>query len=206
MDKILNQLIGAWEEPGVIGTRIEIDKKNILVLWMNTPVLETKYSIVKDGDEYILKLNKDELKYTQDATPYAIITRLSYKDERLTFSKNFKITGESTDILRKTANSRYGNYEIVDNQFTKELSGLWRSDEFSYELKFSKNKVSNNDSTIKYHVLQNKSYPQEYTLVDEDTSKRGLFEFINVKYTQNIIEATIPVCDAPSIVIRFKKV
>jgi type I restriction enzyme M protein len=35
------ELEGAWEEPGVIGTRVEIEKDRITVLWRNAPVLET---------------------------------------------------------------------------------------------------------------------------------------------------------------------
>ena len=41
MKKIYSELSGAWEERGVIGTRIEIDGDDICVLWRNAPVLET---------------------------------------------------------------------------------------------------------------------------------------------------------------------
>ena len=52
-DKDLN---GAYEEPYVIGSRIEIDGSKIIILWRASPVLETSFKIVEEDGRTELKL------------------------------------------------------------------------------------------------------------------------------------------------------
>ena len=47
-------LDGAWEERGVIGTRIEIKGDKLTVLWRSGVVLETKFKTERDGENIAL--------------------------------------------------------------------------------------------------------------------------------------------------------
>ena len=91
MKEIYSELTGAWEERGVIGDRVEIDGKRITVLWRNMPVLETKYKVEKSDGGYVLVLNETGLRYRSDASNYAELTRVFYKDGSLELTKFFPI-------------------------------------------------------------------------------------------------------------------
>ena len=64
-------LDGAWEEKGVIGIRIEINGSHIVVLWRNSPVLDTKFQLVEGENEKELKLKKNGLRYEDDVSAEA---------------------------------------------------------------------------------------------------------------------------------------
>ena len=92
-----NYLNGAYEEEGVIGTRIEIDYPNILVLWRNSPVLKTNFKMKGN----VLVLGENELKYENSDSSYGTITSIILKDDKLEFKKNFPVTGESISVLKQ---------------------------------------------------------------------------------------------------------
>lgn len=204
-----SELNGNWEERGVIGTRIEIAKGKICVLWRNSPVLETSFTVKKDSEKLILKLKDNSLRYKGDSKEYATVKEISYEGGKLTFVEVFPITGESSEVLEKTENSRYGNYKIVDDRILPLLNGKWKSDDGFSEFTFSRGKLTLRGQTIKIHALQyNSSFDSgEYKIVDDDPSKNDrIFDFINMKFSGGELTAVIPVCDAPSIVVVFHRV
>ena len=81
-------LCGAWEEPGVIGTRLEIGRGALTVLWRNAPVLETPYSLRREEDgRLVLRLRKTGLRYAGAAEDYGAVTALYLLDGKLAVNK-----------------------------------------------------------------------------------------------------------------------
>ena len=102
-------LDGFWEEKYTIGTRIEIDGKNISILWRNYPVLQTKFKEKKENNRIYLILNDKAMRNKGATNPYATVKELYFENDKLTFVELFEIAGEKSQILEKTENSRYGN-------------------------------------------------------------------------------------------------
>ncbi|MBQ7446019.1 MAG: hypothetical protein IJS71_08835 [Clostridia bacterium] len=204
MAAIADELNGAWEEPGVIGTRVEISGKKITVLWRNSPVLETTFSKIKKEDVTVLELKDKSLK--NGNSEYATVESLVLKDGVLSFTKNFSITGPSTEDLKKTKNGRYGNYETVDG-ILKELQGSWRSGDGAPELIFKKNKMTLFGTEYKVHVLRPnyESGTVKYVIADEDPSKYEFGGITRPEYCGGVITARLIVCDGPSIELVFRK-
>ena len=201
-------LDGAWEERGVIGTRIEIKEPHITVLWRNSPVLETTFSTKKDGDKTVLVLSKTGLKFKGSATDYGRVTNLVFSDGKLEFEKDFPITGPSVEILTKTENSRYGNYEIVDGELPR-LEGEWRDGDGYITLVFEGNTMTLNGDKKRVHLLRsNGSYPPPGTLrlVDDDASVYEWEGMSNFEFDGEKITASLMVCDAKPINLIFTKV
>ena len=196
----MNKLNGYYEEKGVIGTRIEINYPNILVLWRNSPVLKTKFK-VKDNK---LILEENNLKYENSESSYAIVTSIILKDDKLEFKENFPITGESITVLSKTENTRFGDYEIVDEIF-KKLQGKWKADNLSSELIIKNDTLILDDKKVKAHVLKLSSN-NNYKIVDQDPSKYEIFYFDILEYNGENIIGRVMVYDAEPIIIKFKNI
>ena len=198
-------LNGAWEEPGVIGIRIEIDEPNITVLWRNAPVLMTKFQRheTKEGIELIL--HQTGLRYEQATSDYATLTKLFYHDGKLEMVEEFPITGTSSCTLQKTENSRYGNYLIVDEQL-EQLEGEWESEDKIYQLQFHKDVVILEGRTCPIHMLQAKGQRGgRYRIVDQDSSHYELPSFYSLEYENGVIYAQEKILDAKPVVIVFHK-
>ncbi len=205
MFKKYPQLNGAWEEPGVIGNRIEIEGSKIVILWRNSPTLETGFSVSEEDGGLLLKLKKTGLSYTTGGAEYANVTRIFYKDEKLEFVKYFPITGESKDVLKKTANSRYGNYEICD-EILKELQGEWENERGYMDLTIKKDVMTMNGDSRKIHVLKPAGESGErYVIADHDPSVyewRGLTRF---EYYGGVLHTNMIICDGPTVTLNFTK-
>lgn len=197
---------GNWEERGVIGTRIEISDGTVTVLWRNVPVLVTKFKEEREGDATELVLNERGMRYPSDSRDYATVTKLYLEGETLHFVEYFPITGESRTALTRTDNSRYGNYDIVDDKIAPMLQGDWVADEYN-ELHVKGLRMSRDGETTEFHVLAPRggSPAGEYRIVDVDPSKSGMMEYVNMRFAGGVIRAVIPVCDAPSIELTFIK-
>ena len=201
-----SELNGAWEERGVIGTRIEIDSPRVTVLWRNAPVLTTTFREVESGDNTELVLKHSGLRYDTSASDYAEIKSLIYEDGKLNMTEFFPISGESVKTLEKTGNSRYGDFTIVD-EVLKELRGEWLDDGGTYPLKFSGNTLSFCGSKTKIHILRsNSGYPPDLRIVDENPACYGILDFTSLDYDGETITGRIMVCDAPSVRLVYKKV
>ncbi len=194
------ELDGAWEERGVIGSRVEIDGNRFTYLWRNSPVLETKFRTVKSGDATELILAKKGLRYSGSASEYAEITAVSYSDGRLDITEYFPITGESRTTLTRTENSRYGNYEVVD-EVLKELEGTWKGDDGIFELTFRGDRMTLNGHDTRVHVLRSKSQgtaPNDYIIADADPSVYEWRDFARFEYDGASICGRMIVYDAPA--------
>ncbi|MBQ7624861.1 MAG: hypothetical protein IJS65_06285 [Clostridia bacterium] len=196
---------GAFEEPHVIGTRIEIDKKSVAVLWRGGVVLKTPYKAEEadGGVRFVLK-NKG-LRYEGSATDYASVKDLFFKDGELTYVQQFPITGESRTVLKPTGNSRYGNYDEAEPEVYKELSGRWIDERGCNDLKIKGRTLEFFGTKIKFRLLRPRG-GGAYKITDEDPSKDGLYGIGYAEYSpQGIIKITIPVCDAQPECIFLKK-
>ena len=135
-----NELNGAWEEPGVIGTRIEISGSRLTVLWRNSPVLETKFSTKKQAGRTDLLPKSRGFRYKSAISDYAELKELYFEDGKLVLIEHFPITGDSETKLEKTDRSRYGDYTIADEALN-ELKGTWIDDHGFLPLVFELNKL-----------------------------------------------------------------
>ena len=200
------KLNGAWEERGVIGTRIEIEGNIIDIMWRNSTVLKTKFKTVEKDGKLSLILNDKEMRYTKDTPAYATVEEIYFENDSLHFIELFPITGTSTTVLSKTTNSRYGNYEIVDDEILPLLQGKWISNDEYLKLEIKGRTIACNDNKTKIHILKsNGSFVGKYEVVDDDPSKFSLLYFNRVEFDGVNILAYEYVCDAPSVEIVFRK-
>lgn len=200
---------GNWEEPGILGTRLEIEDGKLLVLWRNAPVLKTNFTVKKNDDgSYDAILEETGLRYENSGKDYATVTSLRLTGEELCFEKHFPITGPDSERLKRTENSRYGNYEIVDDEILPLLQGVWKGDNDYDVMKFKGNTLSLDETrSLRVRVLKSKSPSlNEYKIVNEDPSVDCVGYYYNVSFNGAELTAYVMVCDAPPHVIRFRKV
>ena len=173
--KYTDELNGAWEMRGVIGSRIEIDGKNIVILWRNAPVLDTTFKVKESDGAIELILKKDGMRYAGTYSDYATVKSITLRDGKLEFVEHFPITGDSKTVMEKTSNSRYGNYEIVDG-ILDELQGVWKSADGFVEIKIEGDRMTFDGVDTRIHVLRSlyESAPKgQYLIADRDPSVYG---------------------------------
>jgi len=207
MKSIAAELSGAWEEPGVLGTRIEIEGDKITVLWRSSPVLETAFRLKEGPGGQELRLKKRGLRHRSDGADYAEITGLTYSDGTLTLTECFPITGESRTEMKKTENSRYGNYS-VENEVLGELQGVWKSTDGLFTLAFEGDEMRLGDFCTRVCVLRSRdSYapPGRYVIADLDSSVYGWRGFDRFDYEEGRIRGRMMVCDARPMEVEFVK-
>ncbi len=206
--RILKELSGAWEERGVVGTRIEIDRKELTVLWRNTPVLCTKYEPKETENGVVLELERNGLRYPDSGSDYATVTKISYSEGKLTFEEHFPITGPSATVLTKTENSRYGNYTVCDSVL-KELQGKWKDQSGIFELEFCGDKLKIDSRTvITVHALHGNydaANERIYLIADADPSRYELYGMTRLTYDGVTLTSQLIVCDAPPHTLIFTK-
>ena len=205
--KIFDALLGAWEEPGVVGTRVEIDAKTVQILWQGGVVLDTPYTAKAEDDRIVLLLKKTGMRYAGAGSDYAAVTALYYADGTLVFRERFPITGESECRLKKTENSRYGNYDVADDEYLPLLQGVWRDDSGFYQLRVVRDVLTCDGRGVRIRILRGRGACGNgcVQIVDADPAKHGLLHFCNVRFADGEITAMLPVCDAPSCLYRFKR-
>ena len=206
--KFETELCGAWEERGVIGTRVEIEKNELIVLWRGGVVLKCKYKATQDENGKItLKLSDNKLRYSGAYSSYASVTRIEYFDKKIEFEETFPITGKSVCVLERTSNSRYGNYDVVDGELLKSIQGEWKSDDGYYSLKFEKDTLNINGDELKIHVLRSRgSSPRGYQIVSADPSADMIHGLHHITFLGDSIVAAMVICDAPPIILKFERV
>lgn len=195
---------GAWEERGVIGTRIEIDAPKITILWRNSPVLETKFTLKKRGDDTELVLKKRGLRYERDIREYAEVKELVFHDGKLIFTKDFPITGESAEAIERTEQSRYGNYAIAD-ELLPELQGEWSDEEGFHKLSFLKDTMTINGRKIKIRLLRPNGQDGFIKIADYDPSVYEIFGFSELIYRDGRIFGNMIILDAAPYTVEFRK-
>ena len=203
--EIRRALDGAWEERGVIGSRIEIKKDKLTVLWRGGVVLETKFKTEQSGDVITLRLAQNGMRYKGASSDYATVTEIRFDGGALFFEEDFPITGKSVTKMEKTENSRYGGVKIVDGEVLKQLRGEWRDDDGYHKLVFKGDALEINGEKIKIHVV-GASSSGPYRVIDADPSKDGVGYFYGMEYLGDTIAARMMICDAPPVVYTFRKV
>ena len=199
-------LDGAWEEPGVIGTRIEIEGSRITVLWRNKPVLETTFTTENAaGSEYDILLSDNKLRYSPSEKPYAEITSLRRTGSGIEKVTEFPISGTDIQLLERTENSRYGNYEIRDD-LLGELQGLWVSGSGSEEIRIDGNMLTAGFRPAEITVLKSRSGGcGPYRIVPKDPSVYEFSEYFSIEYYGGKLTARPAILDAPAVTLVFTK-
>ena len=200
------ELNGAWEEPGVIGTRIEIEGNKIVVLWRSAPVLTTTFRVKagEEGDELLLK--HAGLRYEHAASDYASVTGLVYRDGVLTLTEDFPISGISVSRFKKTENSRYGAFDAADERLG-ELAGVWKEKGGYLTLTVKGDVMDLDGKQARIHLLRNRSDPPGAPLFIRDADP-SVFEWSGIDrltYDGERITGYRRICDAPSEFLVFEK-
>lgn len=202
-----NELNGAWEEPGVIGTRIEISGSRLTVLWRNSPVLETKFSTKKQAGRTDLLPKSRGFRYKSAISDYAELKELYFEDGKLVLIEHFPITGDSETKLEKTDRSRYGDYTIADEALN-ELKGTWIDDHGFLPLVFEGNTLLMGEKKHKIHLLRSNgkyAHHGQLKIVDIDPSVYGWDGLCDFVYDGGIITARMDVCDAQAILFEYHR-
>ena len=197
---------GAWEECGVLGTRIEIEGKKLIVLWRGGPVLETTFRAVKKDGVTELVPAHTGMRYQGDSKDYADVVSLTFADGELTFVEHFPITGDSRSVLTKTDYSRYGNCDPTDELFPA-LKGRWKSTDGFWEIVFDGDEMTLNGDKRRFVVLKSRPpYDNEYRIADPDPTVGMLHGLYPLEYHGDTLVTWLEVCDAPAPKIVFVKV
>lgn len=198
-----NELDGAWEEPGVIGIRVEIEGNRIVVLWRNAPVLTTTFRTKKVDEGLTLALREKGLRYENAVSDYATVTGLVYRDGALTFTEEFPITGESVTTLKKTGRSRFGDVEFCD-ALLDELQGEWVEQTYGAVLSVRRNVMTLRGRTAPIRLVRQRSGgPIE--IRDADPSVYEWCGIAQLIYEGTQITGLQRVFDAPSCPLTFVK-
>ena len=201
---------GAWEEPNVTGIRIEINAPELTVLWMGGIVLQTVFKTVGCGDHTKLILEKNGMRYKNTYTDYASVESIVFAGDTLILTEDFPITGKSVSKLKKTDNTRYGNYDIADEMLAG-LEGEWVDGDGYLHIKIKKDRMEINGDKTRIHVLHPRyqSGRELYYIADADPSVREWHGISELAYTTGepgILRASIRVCDAGPHIMLLEKV
>ena len=205
----LRDLQGAWE-PGHYGPRVEIAGDTYTQLWQAAPVLETRFRTRREGEKLLLLLERDGLRYAGSEKDYARVKAVWLENGALTVLEDFPITGESSEVLQPTRNSRYGNADPAD-ELLPLLEGEWRCDEADMGFRIR-------DGRLYFHpeglgeqgtpviLLRTRGDPMSTAeLRDRDPAVRGLGMFGRMTLEGNVILAQVFICDGPTRELRFRK-
>lgn len=191
---------------GTYGLRLELKGKHFVLLWRNSPVLETKFTVSDDGS---FKLSDSELRCTPGGEPYAVIKDCRFRDGLIVLTEDFPITGESVTELKLTEDSRYGHVTVETDTVAPLLRGKWLAEDVSYmpELIFKGDSVSLGDEfKVKYAAVRYiGETSQHYRIVNADPSQDMIGHLIPFEFDGVTLRTAIPVCDAQTVWIRYKK-
>ena len=201
------ELSGNWEEPGVIGSRIEIQDDKITFLWQSGVVLTTTFTAEETEDGCIeLQLQQNGLRYAGSDRDYAAVQQLYYQNGKLHYVKLFPITGLSEEVLSLTDRSRYGYVTINDNLLA-EVQGTWK-DTFSGEAAFTimGDQMTLDGQTFPIHAAVNryKNRGEEFAIIHQDPAIHEVGYYIEMIYLNGAIKGYLLVCDAGVHEVTFR--
>ena len=203
------KLNGAWEPRGYLGPRVEIQGRRFIRLWRGSPVLETTFTTEKEEGKLRLLLKKTELSYAGSDRSYATVKECWFADGAITLVDDFPITGESTDVLYPTANSRYGNVTLADREMLPQLAGKWVSEDNDSFLMIRKGLLEFGYEDGPVHreeiAVVRSNTDGEVRIVHRDPSRDGVGMYGPLRYEGGVLRTYIPVCDAPAVEIVFRK-
>ena len=202
-------LNGAWEPKGYIGPRVEIRGRKLVRLWRGSPVLETGFTTREEDGKLLLLLRDTELRYAGAGSPYASVKACWYADGALTFVDDFPITGESTDVLFPTDNSRYGNVTVVDREMLPLLRGKWAARDWGFVLRFRGRVMEygfGDELSEREEIIALRSNGDgEVSIRPRDPGKDGFRSFAPLRWQGGVLVTYIPVMDAPAQNLVFEK-
>ena len=205
------RLDGAWEPKGYIGPRVEIKGNELVRFWMGAPVLKTEFTEEKQGEKTVLHLEKTALSYEGSSSSYATVKECYVQNGGMTFIDDFPITGESTDTLYPTQNSRYGNVTIVDEMALPLLQGTWKQTDYDCRLRFFGNVMSFGlgknftDKTKIVTVTRNWEKGDRIYVINENPARSDIGHYEGMYLEAGVLHAYIPVCDAQPVMLSFIK-
>ena len=189
---------------GSYGLRLELTGSRFLLLWRNSPVLDTRYSF--EGGKLIPEDNG--LRTAYDNEPYAAITGCRLEDDRIVLEELFPISGPSVTVLARTQYSRYGSVTIENDTVLPMLQGVWKDDRGFLTLRFEGDEVTVNGSD-KDHIAAvryiHASAGEGYSIVNKDPSRDYIVHFLPFEFDGEVITAGIPVCDGPTMRFTLRK-
>ncbi len=197
-------LDGAWEERGVIGTRVEIEGGKLVILWRSAPVLTTAFSVKEREGGVELALKKKGLRYQGAASDYAEVTRLVFREGTLTLTEDFPITGESVTILTRTDRTRYGNYVPSPEDATL-VAGEWEDEKGYYRLSFSGKQATVNGNRHAFVILRPMGNGPLF-VADENPAVEGWDGMDRLEIRGDTLVSRIFVCDASPVPLEFHRV
>ena len=207
------RLEGAWQ-PDDYGTRVEITGDTLLLLWRNAPVLETKFSVSREGGKYVLHLEKTEQRDARDGRVYGHVTGCWVEDGVMHLLQRYEIAGDDEELLRPTKESRYGDVTLVTEKYLPRLRGLWRTkDGGRWELEIVGETLRYRDGregewreTIPIVVTRDTDEPERIRIVHRDPSEENVACFFELKYVRDRLVAREIIADGDSPKIVFEKV
>lgn len=204
----MKKLNGAWEPKGYIGPRAEIKGCRLVRLWRGAVVLDTGFAARPQGESVELELAERGLRHAPGEEPYAVVKVCRYENGTLTMVDDFPITGESTEVLYPTENSRYGDAE-EDRKALALLRGEWIGSEGT-RLRFRGRTMQCAYGDEPWRcaeqvvVLRRRS-DGEVTVRSRDPAKDMLGFFAPLRWQGDTLATYVPVCDAPSVQIVFTR-
>ena len=200
----VRDLNGAWEEPGVIGTRVEIRGRDLVILWRSDPVLTTTFRVQETAEGLSLLPAATGMRYRGAAFDYATLSGLVYRDGALILTEYFPITGESSTTLKPTENTRFGRY-APDQKARALVQGDWRDENGFLEMSFRGDKVRFNGKVKRFVVLR--PFDNGPLLVaDRDPAVDGWDGMDRFEIRGDELVSSIMVCDAKPVPILLRRV
>ena len=206
-----HELDGAWEPKNYVGPRVEITGNELVRLWRGSPVLQTEFTAEKQGERTVLCLKKTGLSYEGSSNSYATIRECYFQDGGITFVDEFPISGENSETLYPTQNSRYGNVTIVDEEALLLLQGTWKQADYEDRLKVTGNVMhfgfGKNYTTKTKIVTVRRNWEQgdRIYVINENPARSEVGCYENMYLEAGILHACVPVCDAKPVMLSFIK-
>ena len=192
---------------GSYGLRLEISGSSFLLLWRNSPVLDTKFKTAAEGEEVKLIPKDNGLRNAAGQDPYATLTDCRLSGDKIILTEFFPISGESVTEMKKTEDSRYGRVTIENETVLPMLKGVWADERGFLKLKFDGETVTvNGEEKVKIAVTRYiGDTSNNWHIVNKDPSKDYISHFIPFDFDGSTIRTGIPVCDAPTMWIYLTK-
>ena len=209
-----DSLDGAWQ-PDNYGTRVEIAGDRIVILWRSAPVLETKFTVSREGRKKVLKLEKTEMWDTARGHAVGTVTGCYVEDGKMHLLQHYEFAGDDEEILEPTTESRYGDAKLVTEKLMPRLKGTWKSSDRggctlkieggSLKWKFGEDEWRGPVDIVVVHYNW-KDDKDDYSIVDKDASQEYVGDFQAVEFKKGKLTARIHVHDGNAIKYAFEKV
>ena len=198
------------------GLRLELTGDRFLMLWRNSPVMDTTFTLREEGEKLIFELADINLRNRPSEEPYATVKECYMEDGFIYFLEYFPISGESMNKLTFTENTRYGNVDIVTEELLPELQGKWvekSGSGFCKEIVIEGDRMTmdgfDGKITAAFAVTKGRGFwdmkNNRYDIVNKDPSRDGIGHMTCYTYEDGVIRAMIPVCDADAIRLEYVK-